>query len=97
MLSVNSFVDRLFAHLQVTNDRLTLFQFKQAAVAEPRLAAFLMLDDDEDGNVDVSFLSKWINVNCFFIVKNVRFFNFLCSMFELFTKYYFFSHFTFFS
>jgi hypothetical protein len=37
VVSVGTFVSQVFAHLRITNGRLSLEQFRQAIIAEPRL------------------------------------------------------------
>lgn len=54
VVSVAQFVAQVFAHLHVEDGRLSLDQFRQAVIAEPRLIECLMLGEEEDVAIRIS-------------------------------------------
>eukprot|EP00026_Physarum_polycephalum_P001815 Phypoly_transcript_01818.p1 GENE.Phypoly_transcript_01818~~Phypoly_transcript_01818.p1 ORF type:complete len:898 (+),score=138.55 Phypoly_transcript_01818:81-2774(+) len=48
VVSVSTFVEQVFAHLCITTGRLSLEQFRQAVIAEPRLTECLMIGLDQE-------------------------------------------------
>jgi len=48
VVSVSEFVGQIFAQLNITSGRLSLEQFHQAVVAEPRLIECLMIGEDKE-------------------------------------------------
>jgi len=55
VVSVSTFVEQVFAHLCITTGRLSLDQFRQAVIAEPRLIECLMVGlDQEDIAINIT-------------------------------------------